>query len=377
MKKVGTLLLVVAVMAVSTSNVYGESFNIQSPGMDIFNTLNEDGLDKQDVEAWLGQSKDTEEMFHAVYDYSLGNTEGELKVRYDDAYPLGISKITNNINEYTPVGRILWKENEKYFPETYAYQIESLGDLDYDFWLDDVLETFQEVPAVIDNMISDDIEYTTIKYTNYPMFGEKGTLILTFEDEEIKKNSSWIFELPEGKTFSDYSEWICTSWLTAMSDIVELTEQEYGDESEAVFLMTCIRTVCDHYQKVFQEENKQEMKIFDSALRNFYLMLNGEDSKFGRDLEEWLGGLENFAEDGEGEVNSEEISEEFLKIWMSTDQCKYSWEQMIEQDYSEDHFDETDQPVSFYETTYDENLEEHNSKYIGINLNLESLIDEE
>lgn len=141
--------------------------------------------------------------------------------------------------------------------------------------------------------------------------------------------------------------------------------------------MTCMRTVCDHYQKVFQEKNKQEMKIFDSALRNFYLMLNGEDSKFGRDLEEWTGSLESLVEDGEGDINPEEISDEFLKIWMNTDQCKYSWEQMIEQDYSEDHFDATDQPVSFYETTYDENLEEHNLKYIGINLNLESLIDEE
>lgn len=224
MKKRDVLLLTVVMMIGSTSNVYGETFNTQSPGMDIFNTFDEYGLDKQEVDLILGKSKGSEEMFHAVYDYSLGNAEGELKVRYDDAYPLGISKITNNINEYTQVGRLFWKENEKYFPETYAYQIESLGDLDYDFWLDDTLETFQEVPAVIDNMISDDTEYTTIKYMNYPMFGKKGTLILTFEDEEIKKNSSWIFELPEGKTFSDYSEWICTSWLTAMSDIVELTE---------------------------------------------------------------------------------------------------------------------------------------------------------
>lgn len=100
MKKRGILLLIV-VMIGSTSNVYGETFNIQSQGMDIFNTLNEDGLNKQDVEAWLGHSKGTEEMFHAVYDYSLGCVDGELKVRYDDEYLLTMSKITDDIDEYS------------------------------------------------------------------------------------------------------------------------------------------------------------------------------------------------------------------------------------------------------------------------------------
>lgn len=46
MKKRGMLLLTCVALIGSTSNVYGESFNVQSPGMDIFNAANEDGLTK-------------------------------------------------------------------------------------------------------------------------------------------------------------------------------------------------------------------------------------------------------------------------------------------------------------------------------------------
>lgn len=369
MKKRGVLLLVVAVTAGSTLNVYGESFNEQSQGMDIFNTFDEYGWDKQEVDSMLGQSKGSEEMFHAVYDYSLGGIEGELKVRYNDVYLLGMSKITNNIGKYTQVGRLLWKENEKYFPETYTYQIESLGDLDYDFWLDDVLETFQEVPEIIDDRKSDGDAYIFVNYAKYPMFGETGTLVLSFENNKIRKNNSWIFKLPEGKTFSDYSELICRSWLITVSDMADLLEQEYGDGSESEVLVSCMRKICDYYQQVFQKENKEEMKIFDSALRNYYLTASGEESKFREQIEECQYEMEA---DPDTE-NLEKIADRLLEIWKTSDKCEYRWEQIIEQNNGF----LLDQPVGFQKSIYDENMEEDSSKCIEVNLNIEDLIAEE
>lgn len=53
-KKRGILLLTCAALIGSTSNVYGDSFNIQSPGMDIFNTFDEYGWDKQEIDLTLG-----------------------------------------------------------------------------------------------------------------------------------------------------------------------------------------------------------------------------------------------------------------------------------------------------------------------------------
>ena len=360
MKKRGILLLTCAALIGSTSNVYGESFNIQSPGMDIFNTFDEYGWDKQEIDLTLGQSKGSEELFHAVYDYSLGDVDGELKVRYNDAYPLGMSKITNDIGKYTQVGRLLWKENEKYYPETYAYQIESLGDLDYDFWLDDVLETFQEVPEIIDDRKSDGDAYTFVNYAKYPMFGETGTLVLS---------NSWTFKLPEGKTFSDYSELICRSWLVTVSDMADLLEQEYGDGSESEVLVSCMRKICDYYQQVFQKETKEEMKIFDSALRNYYLMASGEESKFSEQIEECLYEME----DDSDTENLEKIADRLLEIWKTSDKCEYRWEQIIKQNNGF----LLDQPVGFQKSIYDENMEEDSSKCIEVNLNIEDLIDEE
>lgn len=55
------LLLTCAALIGSTSNVYGDSFNIQSPGMDIFNTFDEYGWDKQEIDLTLGQSRGSEE----------------------------------------------------------------------------------------------------------------------------------------------------------------------------------------------------------------------------------------------------------------------------------------------------------------------------
>ena len=247
-KKRGILLQTCAALIGSTSNVYGDSFNIQSPGMDIFNTFDEYGWDKQEIDLTLGQSRGSEEMFHAVYDYSLGDVDGELKVRYNDAYPLGMSKITNNIGKYTQVGRFFWKANEEYLPETYTYQIERLGDLNYNLGLNEILETFQEIPEIIDDRKLDDDAYTFVNYAKYPMFGETGTLVLSFENNKIRKNNSWIFKLPEGKTFSDYSELICRSWLVTVSDMADLLEQEYGDGSESEILVSCMRKICDYYQ---------------------------------------------------------------------------------------------------------------------------------
>lgn len=371
MKKRGMLLLTCVALIGSTSNVYGETFNIQSQGMDIFNTLNEDGLDKQDVEAWLGQSKGTEEMFHAVYDYSLGGVDGELKVRYDDEYLLMMSKITDDIDEYTQVGRCFWRTNEKRLPETYTYQIESLGDLNYDFGLNEALETFQEVPVIIDDRKSDDGDaYTFIKYEKYPMFGELGTLTLAFENNKIRKNNSWTFKLPEGKTFSDYSELICKSWLVTVKDMSDLLEQEYNDYSETEILVSCMRKISDYYQQVFQEENRKEMKTFDSALRNYYLMASGEDNKFSEQIEECLYEME----DDLDEENLKKIPDKILEIWKNSDKCEYRWEQIIEQKANGFLLD---QPVGFQKSIYDENMEEDNSKCIEINLNIEDLIDEE
>ena len=45
----------------------------------------------------------------------LGDVDGELKVRYNDAYPLGMSKITNNIGKYTQVGRFSGKQMKSIF----------------------------------------------------------------------------------------------------------------------------------------------------------------------------------------------------------------------------------------------------------------------
>ena len=363
MKKRGILLLTCAALIVSTSNVYGDSFNAQSPGMDIFNTFDEYGWDKQEIDLTLGQSKGSEELFHAVYDYSLGGVDGELKVRYNDAFSLMTSQITNDIGKYTQVGRLLWKANEEYCPEIYTYQIESLGDLNYDFGLDAALETFKEVPTVIDTVKPEDDVYSYISYAKYPMFGETGTLMLAFKNNKIRKNNSWTFKLPEGKTFSDYSELICKSWLVTVSDIADSLEKGYSDDySENEFWpVRCMRKICDYYQQAFQKENKGEMKKFDSALRNFYLMIDREEGKFSGQINECLDEID----DNLDKEKSERIADRILEIWKNSDKCEYRWEQIAEQGEYRDS-----QPVDF-DKYLDENLKTDNSKYIEVYLSSE------
>ena len=151
--------------------------------------------------------------------------------------------------------------------------------------------------------------------------------------------------------------------------MADLLEQEYGDGSESEILVSCMRKICDYYQQVFQKENKEEMKIFDSALRNCYLMASGEESKFSEQIEECLYEME----DDLDTENLEKIADRLLEIWKTSDKCEYRWEQIIEQNNGF----LLDQPVAFQKSIYDENMEEDSSKCIEVNLNIEDLIDEE
>lgn len=370
MKKYGVVLLTGIIMLSSVANVYGSTFTSKSPGMKIFDIFRENGMTKSDMEKRMGQAKGSERMFHSVYDYSINGKKGELKVRYKDVDDsVRMSGITDNVSEDSQVARILWKESKKTFSPKYDYQIKSLGELNYDLSLNDTLNVFKETPEVIDEIIAEDNESTTVSYKDYPMMGEKGTLTLTFEDGQMSNDSNWCFELPDGKSFSEYSEMIDRGWLMTMSDIMTALRRQYSNLQELMLF----EKLCDYYLDAYGKNDTQKIKNFDAALRDFYRYLNGsDDSRFLQEME-----LLSEAFGNEEEINIEEFSDRFLNIWISISQCEYSWDQIIEADYDEDHFNTDGQPVSLGENIADENLDKNNSKYIELEYSFEGFDIEE
>lgn len=371
-KKREILLLICVALIGSTSNVYGEPFNEQSPGMEIFNTLSEDGLTKWEIEERLGYSDRSESKFHSIYDYNIGSVEGELKVRYDDAYMLSADEITDNINEDTQVGRLLWKEKDVNSDKVYDYQIENLDDLNFESSLNEVLNDFQEVPSLIEIWPSNDDKDMGINYRDYPMYGERGTLFLIFENNQIAKGCNWQFEIPEGKTLSDYSVLICNCWLKNLNELLEVAENQKIDDTDDVvakkIYISSLKALNNYYLKVFKEKNKKEMQIFDSALRNLYLISSGEGKgSFYSKICEWEDAV--YEEDSQAEADK--FVYDFLKIWRTSDKCKLTWDEIVSQDESEYHAAFCHQPVRFFEEVYDENLQIKNQKYIVMPYNPE------
>lgn len=258
MKNYLVLFLIGSLMIGNVANVYGQSFNINSPGMEIFEKFNESQMTKYDVEKMLGKTNISEKMFHSVYNYSINNLKGKLKVRYQDAEDeLWLNEITKEIGEDISVGRILWKENNSSQKMKYPYQIQHLGELDYGATLEDTLNLFRNTPCYVDDMPI----CTILKYRDYPLYGEKGTLMLKFVDGKMKQDSSWSFSVPQGKKISDYSEIIDKMWLTSTEELIDLSKD---DDPETVVYMAGFKKVCDYYQEIFKEKNEREMKILDN-----------------------------------------------------------------------------------------------------------------
>ena len=374
MKKRGMLLLTCVALIGSISNVYGESFNAQSPGMDIFNTVNEDGLDKQDVDSWLGQSNKAERMFHSTYEYNMGDAKGTLKIRYDDTDDeLWMSEIVSDINEDIEVGRILWKEDDISQKRTYMYQIANIGELKFGNSFENTLNDFYEVPYEIDDMPA--YAFTSLSYRDYPMYGKTGTLLLKFNDGKMKKDASWCLDLREGEEFSDYSTVICEGWLTSMDAMLDSIEIEEGDNGEAETIIMGVKKICNYYQEAFQKNDTQRMKKFESALKWYYMGAD-DDTKFGREINKWLDRINDFSENMKS-INIDRFSDDFVEIWMTAEECQYTWDEMIRLAGAEEYYYAEEQPVSFCEVRYDENLEEHKEKYIKINYNPQRLMGEE
>lgn len=363
MKKRVLFLITCVLLEVSTLNVYGGSFNMQSPGMEIFNVLNEEGLTKQEVEEQLGVSDGSEKMFHSVYDYSLGGVDGELKVRYDDAYLLCADEPTDNIDENTQVGRLLWKEKNSDSEKIYKYQMEKMSDLNSECSLEEFLNIFSEVPSRMEKLSSEDfVDEMVIEYRNYPMYGEMGILRQVFSDDQTYEGGSWRFELSKGKKFSDYSFLICNCWLKNLKDLldsVEIQDTKETDDYVKENYILALRTLSNYYLKVFKEKDKREMKIFESALKNLYLIFSNQEAGIFEDkLYQW----EEMVE--EKYFESDEIINQFMKIWKTTDECKLTWDQIIEQDDTEYHWGVRSQLVHFLDKVIDENKQIKSKKCI-------------
>lgn len=355
MKKYLILFLIGSLMIGNIEIVYGQSFNMNSPGMEIFERFNKFQMTKYDVEKMLGKTNESEKMFHSVYNYSINNAKGKLKVRYQDTKDdICSEEITKEIDEDTSVGRILWKESNSSQKMKYSYQIQHLGELAYGTTLEDTLNLFRNTPCYIDVMPS----YTIIKYRDYPLYDEKGTLMLTFVDGKMDQDySSWTFFMSQKERFSDYSELICKMWLTSIEELLDSSKD--SDDPEMVISMAGLKKVCDYYQEIFKKKNRQEMKTLDSLLRDLYD--ENHKCEIMDSIEEWSDyNIENIES-----IDMNVAAEEFLNIWKTPSEDARTWDEIVKENLN-GHYMKVGTVVNLWEDTYDENWNKFKSKHITI-----------
>lgn len=249
-------------------------------------------------------------------------------------------------------GRILWKENNSSQKMKYPYQIQHLGELDYGATLEDTLNLFRNTPCYVDDMPI----CTILKYRDYPLYGEKGTLMLKFVDGKMKQDSSWSFSVPQGKKISDYSEIIDKMWLTSTEELIDLSKD---DDPETVVYMAGFKKVCDYYQEIFKEKNEREMKILDNLLRDIYD--SDHECEIMESMEEWS----DYNTENIGSIDLNEAAEEFLDIWKTPSEDAHTWDEIVKED-SYDHYVQLGESVKLWKKIYDENLNEFKSKCIEI-----------
>lgn len=359
-KKVKIIVLVAILLLVNIVNVYGNSFSIESTGVSVFDLFGSSEITKYEIEEKIGNSDKSEKLFHSIYDCTIDGVKGELKVRYNDKPgAILMDEITDNINDNILAGRILWKEKE-YSEKKYNYQILDLDKFDYDTNFEDTLKMFNEIPAEIDDIKNNIIQ---VYYENYPMYNKYGTLILTFENDGLKRKSCWMFNVPEEKNFSDYSLLICECWLRNLKGLLDYMETINVETAYDKIYLLSFRKLSDYYLKVFKEKNEKEMKIFDCALRNYYLDLCvGKRSKFIDNMNKWKESLELKSET----IDTNKATQNFIKIWKKTDEAKFSWDEILEMDKSPYHSIFTGQPIRFYDKIMDENNKNMYTKMIVV-----------
>ena len=354
MKKIKFIILVGILLLVNSVNIYGRSFDIDNTGLSIFDLFGDSQKTKYEIEEKFGTSNKSEKVFHSIYECSIDGENGELKIRYNDVPgAILMDEITDYIDNNILVGRIFWKGKECSEKKTYDYQIMDLDQFDYNINFEESLKMFNEIPVEIDDIKNNIIQ---VSYEDYPMYNEYGTLILSFENNSLNSRKvSWMFNVPEEKSFSDYSLFICECWLRNLNNLLKYMETKDTETVYEKIYLSSFRKLCDYYLKVFEEKNEKEMKIFDQALRNYYLDLcSGRRSKFADNINEWKENLELKSET----ININKTIKRFIEIWKRTDECKFSWDEILEMDISPYHSILRGQPVKFYDKIMDENNED-------------------
>lgn len=366
MKKIRIIMLAGMVLLVNIVNVSGKSFSIENTGVSAFDLFGNSEITKYEIDEKIGNSDKTEKLFHAIYNCTIDGVKGELKVRYNDRpEAILMDKITNNINDNILVGRILWKE-KGYSEKKYDYQILDLDKIDYNTNFEDTLKKFNEIPVEIDDIKNNTIQ---VYYGNYPMYNEYGTLILMFENNCLERKSCWMFKIPEEKRFSDYSLLICECWLRNLRGLLDYMETIDVETTYDKIYLSSFRKLNDYYLKVFKEKSEKEMKIFDWALRNYYLDLCvGKRSKFIDNINKWKENLKLKSET----IDINKATQDFVKIWKNTDESKFSWDEILEMDKSPYHSVLRGQPIQFYDKIMDENNENVYVKMIMVSYDPEN-----